>query len=638
MKEDTKEYTLDDLEDIIREYSSQRLPDLEKESADTGDTVRLDAVKPPEKAPSPTSDTKPLPDLDSDVRIYPGPKAKQKTTPPPRQAPILFPKNQAQELRQKLESGPEQRYRALTGKGFGRLQVGLFLSAFLFLGAAASTLLFYQVGENRLQMLILGQILVLILSALVGFRLLLEGVREMLHGRFRLNSLLAVTFLACLADGLCCLRSGLLPFGAVFCLQMLLAQWGEYLRLQTQISRLDTLRKAQELTAVVKSRKFYQGLCAYQTRPGDPESYDEAGEMPYPERLLCLYGLCAVVLSLVLAAATGVLYGFSHGVRTCAAALLAAAPASVFLAIARPEAVLEKKMHHLGLVLCGWKGLQTIEKRGVYPLEHRDLFPENLVKLNGVRFYGDRNPNTVVSYVAALTAADGGCLAAPFEQLRASRNARKIRVQELTSYPSGIGGQIDGMPVIAGTMDFMEKMGVELPEGAGIPHAVYAAINQSLCAVFAGSFGRSKSTAAGLNSLCQCRQVRPVLIDCDFVLSPDFLRQKLGLELRRMQFPNYLVRMELADKKPEPDAPVIALATKEGLAQRACAVTGGAALCSAWKAGTAVHLLGGGLGLLAVGILSLVGASALLAPYNLLLYGCVWMIPGLLISEWTQGI
>ena len=39
MKEDTKEYTLDDLEDIIREYSSQRLPELEK-----SDTVRMDKV------------------------------------------------------------------------------------------------------------------------------------------------------------------------------------------------------------------------------------------------------------------------------------------------------------------------------------------------------------------------------------------------------------------------------------------------------------------------------------------------------------------------------------------------------------------------------------------------------------------
>lgn len=638
MKEEIKEYTLDDLEDIIREYSSKPLPEEEKTAPDKGDTVRLDPVKPPVKGSPVTSDTKPLPDLDKDVKIFPGKKEKPAFSAP-RQEPIEFPKNRMQQLRQKLENGPEKRHQELTRRSLGRLQAGLLLNGLLLLGAVGTTMLYYQVDESRLRMMIFGQILVVLLSALVGCRLLLDGIMDMIHGRFRLNSLLVVTFLAGFADGVLCLESLRLPFGAVFSLQMLMAQWAEYQRLQTEISQMDTLRKASDLTAVVKTSKYYQGRPAYQTAEGEPEAFmDSYRETPGPERVLCMYCLGAVGLSLVLALPAGIRQDVSAAVQVFAAALLAATPASVFIAICRPKAILEKRMHKLGLVLCGWKGLQAIEKRSVYPLNHRDLFPGSQVKLNGVRFYGDRNPNTVVSYVAALTAADGGCLVEPFEQLRSSRNARKMWVQELTSYPNGIGGQIDGMSVIAGTMEFMENMGVELPEGAGIPHAVYAAINQSLCAVFAVSFNRSKSTASGLRSLCQCRWVRPVLIDCDFVLTPDFLQQKLELDLSRMVFPDYLVRMELAEKKPEENAPVIALATREGLAQRAYAVTGGAALRSAWKAGTTVHLLGGGLGLLAVGILALTGAAFLLTPYNLLLYGCVWMIPGLLVAEWTRGI
>lgn len=637
MKEEQKEYTLDDLEDIIREYSTKPLPETPKQPAQ-GDTVRLDPVKSPAKSSPVTSDTKPLPDLDGDVKIFPGKKA-ESVPPLPRQEPIEFPKNRLHRMRQKLESGPERLYQDLTRKGLGRLQAGLLLNGLLLLGAAGTAMLSYQVDPSRLRLMVFGQILVLLLSALVGCRLLVNGVMDVVRGRFRLGSLLVVTFLACFVDGVLCLESQRLPFGAVFCLQMLMAQWAEYQRLQTEISQMDTLRKAQDLTAVVKTPGYYQGHPAYQTAEGDPEAFlDNYRETSYPERVLCMYGLGAVGLSVVLAVAAGILYDVSVAAQVWAAALLAATPASVFITIARPAAVLEKRMHKLGLVLCGWKGLQTIEKRSVYPVDHRDLFPDSQVKLNGVRFYGDRNPNTVVSYVAALTAADGGCLVEPFEQLRTSRNARKMWVQELTSYPNGIGGQIDGMSVIAGTMEFMEKMGVELPEGAGIPHAVYAAINQSLCAVFAVSFNRSKSTVSGLRSLCQCRWVKPMLIDCDFVLTPDFLQQKLELDLRRMVFPDYLVRMELAQRKPRENAPVIALATREGLAQRAYAVTGGTALRSAWNTGAAVHLLGGGLGLLAVGILSLVGASFLLTPYNLLLYGCVWMIPGLLVAEWTRGV
>ena len=80
------------------------------------------------------------------------------------------------------------------------------------------------------------------------------------------------------------------------------------------------------------------------------------------------------------------------------------------------------------------------------------------------------------------------------------------------------------------------------------------------------------------------------------------------------------------------------MATRGGLAQRAYAVTGGAALRSAWRAGAAVHVVGGSIGFLAVAILAIQGSMLLLTPYNLLLYGCVWMIPGLLMTEWTRSI
>jgi hypothetical protein len=99
-----------------------------------------------------------------------------------------------------------------------------------------------------------------------------------------------------------------------------------------------------------------------------------------------------------------------------------------------------------------------------------------------------------------------------------------------------------------------------------------------------------------------------------------------------------MTRMKLARKQADKNAPAIALATRGGLAQRVYAVTGGAALRSAWRAGAAVHMLGGGIGFVAVAVLAMTGSMFLLTPYNLLLYGCVWMIPGLLTAEWTRNV
>lgn len=627
MDEEKKEYTLDDLEDIIREYSS-RPPRSGDEP-----TVR---IRPEQTAHARDAATKPLPDTDEDMRIYRAPEKKKSDAPP---EPIVFPQKSASPSLEKLTQEAERQYAQLDKAEPAKLRAQLLLHALLCVAAALMALFARNVSAERGKILILAQLSVMLLSAVVGYRRLLEGVMELLRRRFRLNSLLAVTLLVCWVDALLCVKSQEMPFSAVFSLQMLMAQWAYYQKTQSRIGRLDTLRKASELSAVVKTPDYYKHLPAYQSAP--PQSFDmpnDADEPSAAEKFLCRYALCVVVLGLVLAVVTGLVRSAADGVRAYAAALLAATPASVYVCFHRPQAVLEKRLHKLGTLLCLPEGVRSIEKQGYYPLMHGDLFPQSHVKLNGVRFYGERNPNTVVSYVSALMKADGGSLERPFEQLRASRNARVCKVEELTSYPGGVGGQIDGLSVIAGTLDFIESMGVELPEVSRIPHAVYAAVNQSLCAVFAVSFTRSKSSASGLRTLCDSGRVRPIMVDCDFVMSEEFLEQKLGVNVRGMNFPDCMTRMALADKTPPKDAECIALTTRNGLAQRAYAVTGGAALRTAWRLGAIVHMLGGCIGFLTVAILALHGDLWLLEAYNLLLYGCVWMIPGLLLSEGTRTI
>ncbi len=639
MDEEKKEYTLDDLEDIIREYSSRP----SKKPSPDASTVRISsAAAATAVADADASTAKRLPDTDEDVRIYRTPEKKKPDAAPWAQTPpepIAFPQKNAQPQLERLTEEAERQYAKLDKAEPAKLRAQLLLHAILCVAAALTAFLAHDVSAQRQKILILAQVTVMLLSAVVGYRRLLEGVMDMLRRRFRLNSLLCVTLLVCWLDALLCIKSLRLPFAAVFSLQMLMAQWAHYQKIQMRISRLDALRKASELSAVVKNPDYYKHLPAYQSAPlRDFDALTAQDEQSAAEKFLCRYALSVVVLGLVLAVVTGFVHGAADGVRAYAAALLAATPASVYVCFCRPQSTLEKRLHKLGTLLCLPEGVCSIEKQGYYPLTHQDLFPQSHVKLNGVRFYGERNPNTVVSYVAALMKADGGSLERPFEQLRASRNARVCKVEELTSYPGGVGGQIDGLSVIAGTLDFIESMGVELPEVSRIPHAVYAAVNQSLCAVFAVCFTRSKSSVSGLRTLCGSSRVHPIMVDCDFVMSEDSLEQKLGVDVRAMRFPDCMTRMALAEKTPPDNADIIALTTRSGLAQRAYAVTGGAALRSAWRFGAMVHMLGGCIGFLAVTILALHGDLWLLEAYNLLLYGCVWMIPGLLLSEGTRTI
>ena len=181
-------------------------------------------------------------------------------------------------------------------------------------------------------------------------------------------------------------------------------------------------------------------------------------------------------------------------------------------------------------------------------------------------------------------------------------------------------------------------MGVEVPEGTRVSQAVYVAIDGVFSGVFALSYNKVKASAAGLTTLCAYRGLTPVLTDSNFMLSESFLRSKFGVNTRRIAFPDRVVRQQLAELTPEEGKPASAMTTKDGLASLAYAVTGSRALRSASILGVVIHMLGGILGLLIVMALIAVNALHLMTPANLLLYELIWLIPGILITEWTRII
>jgi hypothetical protein len=342
---------------------------------------------------------------------------------------------------------------------------------------------------------------------------------------------------------------------------------------------------------------------------------------------------------MIIGVVTALLHSPSMGLQICAAALLVSMPASAFITFSRPEAILERRMHRMGAALCGWQGIRGMSKQVCCPVTDQDLFPAGSAKLNGVKFYGKRNPDVVVAFVTAVISAAGGGLAPLFEQLLEGRSGRHYPADDLKFYPGGgIGGIVGNEPVLVGSLSFLQDMGVDMPEGTKVNQAVYAAIDGELVGVFAISYSKSKLSAMGISTLCSYRGLTPVLTGQDFMLSENFLRSKFSVNTRRMAFPDQATRNELSAAQPPEDAPALAVLTKEGFAPRAYAITGARALRTAWILGLVVHMAGGILGLVIMALLAYLGTEDLLTPSNMLLYELVWMIPGLLITEWTRSI
>ena len=557
--------------------------------------------------------------------------------------PILFqPKNRLRDLKKKLVAGPEKRYYELSEVGTGKLQIAILVSLVIVALCAAVTTMFTlnMVPQSRLRLVIFSQVLAMLVSGLLGSHLMIDSLADLLKGRFTANTLLTLTFAACIADSVFCLKDLRVPCCAAFCLEMLFALLGRYEKRNTEMSQMDTMRKAVRLHGIIKVDDYQDGKAGIMRKEAQVEDFmDHYNKVCGPQRVQNVYCALSLLACIGIAAAAGVLHSTTLAVQILAASLLVAVPATFFVTTSRPAAILEKRLHMVGTVLCGWESVKDLCGKAIFPLRDRDLFPTGSTKLNGVKFYSDRDPDETVAYSTALIIAGGGGLVPVFKQLRTSRNAPEYTAENFQYYGNGgIGGEVCGEPVLLGTLSFLQDMGVEIPEGTTVNQAVYASIDGQLCAVYAISYAKMRSAAAGLVTLNSYRKVTPMMLCGDFMLTEDFIRNKFDIRTNRIVFPTREERDALKKRRPDPDEPVLAITTREELIGAAYAVTGARALRQATKLGVIIHLIGGILGLVIMAALAYLGSTELLTPTNILLYQLVWSVPGLLVTEWTRVV
>ena len=625
----------------------------------TGDTIRMDAIRPEksklpkgtfrgaapiveeEDAPEPAREAQEIQEEAFTESWEPEYEQPMGEYVPPQ--PIVFhPKSRLRELKRKLVAGPEKRYYELSEKGVGRLQAAIFLSLLVVLVSAGSTAMYAlnMLQGNRLRLMIFGQFFAMLVSALLGSFQLIEGVTDLFKKRFTLNSLLVFTFLVCCADAVLCLKQLRVPCCAAFSLQITMSLWNTYHRRTVEMSQMDTMRKANHLDSLSAVPEYDENRKGFVRGEGQVEDFMDTYNLPAaPEKVLGIYALCALAVSLLLGVVAGVFHGVSVGVQVAAVTLLAAMPATAFITLSRPAMLLQRRLHKLGTVLCGWQGVKGLCGKAVFPIDHEDLFPAGTVRMNGVKFYGSRNPDEVVAYCTAVIAADGGGLTALFQQVLDSRNGRHYDARSLRAYPGGgLGADVEGQVVLVGPLAFLKEMGVEVPEGIRVNQAVCVAIEGELCGLFAITYEKVKAATAGLNTLCAYRGLAPVIVTNDFTITESFLQSRFGGKTRKIRFPEREDRQRMRALEADPETGALLLVTSKGLLPFAHGVAGARALYTASILGVVIHMIGGIVGVGMMAALTGLGALELLTPANMFLYQLVWMIPGILITEWTRQI
>jgi len=635
----------DAAETVEAAEEAAREPEPEEEPAlNLDDTVRLDDLsgitgEVPKFTQPLDDETRPIGSIWDEAERAEDEDEEEVTIP----TPIIFrPKQRLRELKRELIAGPEKRYYELAEIGVGKLQLAMLVcfAVVLICGGAGFLYSAGMLPENRLRLMVFGQVLAMLIGALMGCQQMIEGISDLFHGRFTLNTLLLITFGAGCADAWLCLQELRVPICAAFTLEVLMSLWAAYHRRTTEMGQMDTMRKASRLDGVVKCEDYLDGRMAYLRGEGQVADFMEHyDEIPRPERIQNGFALVALLASIAIAVFAYLRHGLSFAVQIFSTTLLVAVPASFFIAITRPLAVVERRLHRLGAVLCGWTGIKGFGKKALFPLKDEDLFPKGSSKLNGVKFYGKRAPEVVISYAAAMMEANGGTLAPVFAELLESRSGLHHEANNLQYYGNGgIGGEVCGEPVLMGSLHFLKEMGVEVPADTSVKQAVYVAIDGELSGLFAIAYARTKYTATGLATLCGNRKLRTVILAEDFMVTAPFLKEKFGVRSGGMIVPSCETRQELLQKKQTEGTTALAMMTVEGLAPVASAITGARAVRTAWKLGLLIHLLGGILGLLVMAALAYLGNTELLTPLNILAYQLIWAVPGVLVTYWPRTV
>ena len=546
-----------------------------------------------------------------------------------------------QEMRRKIVEGPERQYYALREKGIAKLQTVLLLSFFVAVVSVGTTVLYGmgRVPEDRLRLLIFGQLLMMLVSAFLGAFQLVDGLFLIFKLRFRPNTLLFFTFVACCVDGIFCLQSLRVPCCSVFCLQMFMCLWGACLKRKTDTCRTDTMRGAKTLSGMGLKTDYVDGIKGFLRCDGDVDNFmDTYGKDGAPEKVLGWYCLNAFLASLAVGGAVCAMDTVALGLQVFAAAMLSAMPATMLITLERPVQLLERKFYKLGVVLCGWQGIKGLTGKARFPITHKDIFPQGTVKLNGVKFYGEMEPATVIGYAATVAARENGSIAPLFAELKDSYTAQNYELESFKAYAGGIGGGVEGAVVLIGTLPMLKALDVEIPADIRLTSGIGVAVDGQFSCLLAVNYERTKAVAHGLRVLCGYSGLKPILVSDDFVLSGAFLKKKFGIRPKKIQRPEPEAREALREVSIDPEDRVLALSVRPSLAAYGYTIAGARALRMAIVLGVAVHILGGILGLGAVVVLASIGETALLTPLNLLLYQAIWLIPGMLMTEWTRSI
>ena len=415
----------------------------------------------------------------------------------------------------------------------------------------------------------------LLAQALLSYDICLSGVMQVLRLRFDQTSMLFVTLCAVIVDAFFAVVQGRTPFCTVASILLLLALWGRSLLYEARRRSLRAAGNMEDPVAAVREEKAWHGYDCIFRAPGDAGQFAVQLEMPDAgSRIMRVYAPVMTAVTLVLSILTAMRGGRSF-LWSWTAMLLAGFPAGVLIAYAKPFSTFAKKLYRVGAAVAGWQGARILSGEAGLIVEDADLFPPQNVTQGGMKLYGSRPAPMVIGYANAVVQTAGSGLTPLFEQMMHDQNGRRYTV-------------------------------------------------------FALNYAPAESVRAGLAAVLRAGALVPVLATRDFMITPQFLKQRYKIPPEHIEFPIVEERARLSASEAVRDGKQGALMARSSFASFAGSVVAARSLRSTAILSICIAIAGSALGVGLMFVLTFLGADLAASCWNLFLYTVLWLLPGLL--------
>lgn len=323
----------------------------------------------------------------------------------------------------------------------------------------------------------------------------------------------------------------------------------------------------------------------------------------------------------------------------CIAAISAAsAPLSLLMPYCLAFAKAARSLYSLGEAITGWSAAEALSSADSIVVSDSDVFPPGHIALNGLKVYRGYPKDKVIAYAASLIGASGAAIARPFAEQHSNQTSEPLPKVNLFKFyeNGGIGGEIEGQTVLAGTATFMMRNGISIPKDVGGKTTVFIAVNLEIVGVFAVSYNASPAVRRGLSMLMR-QNVTPVFATRDFNISPAMIETRFGLSTDTIDFPKEAERLALSDPDRLFVGRTSAVISREGLKHYAECVVCARNLRRAVRLSTALTLASAIIGVLVMFYLCFTGSMSTASPLNLLLYTALWLIPNFITARWVNA-